>query len=211
MPLKLSAFLVVRDRSYRFAGESCVGRSITWCPITTMIARIRGGGKNANGASNGRMLAASTQLPPATRPATTPSPLPIHTTSAPRSAMGASQIARLSRSRPVRLCSSRTRRLNSCPGDSSRCLARAPAGEGYCARPVELDCHFESDLRIVHLLRHPHPSSHPSSTANASHASGAAEAPPPDAIPRRRQSRPNSKRASASGSSASRMRRLKNG
>jgi hypothetical protein len=157
MPLKLSAFLVVRDRSYRFAGESCVGRSITWCPITTMIARIRGGGKNANGASNGRMLAASTQLPPATRPATTPSPLPIHTTSAPRSAMGASSIARLSRSRPsssVLIQNSALGPLNSCPGDSSRCLARAPAGEGYCARPVELDCHFESDLRIVHLLRH---------------------------------------------------------
>jgi hypothetical protein len=210
MPLKLSAFLVVRDRSYRFAGESCVGRSITWCPITTMIARIRGGGKNANGASNGRMLAASTQLPPATRPATTPSPLPIHTTSAPRSAMGASSIARLSRSRPVRLCSSRTRRLDPCPGDSSRCLARAPAGEATApdqwswiatSNPICESCTYFVT----------HPISHPSSSANASHAPGAPEAPPPDAIPRRRQSRPNSKRASASGSSASRMRRLKNG
>ena len=35
-------------------------------------------------------------------------------------------------------------------------MHRRMLGNGYCARPVEMDCHFESICEILHLLRHHH-------------------------------------------------------
>ncbi len=31
---------------------------------------------------------------------------------------------------------------------------RRMLGNGYCARPVEMDCHFRVHLRVLHVLRH---------------------------------------------------------
>ena len=46
-------------------------------------------------------------------------------------------------------------------------MHRRMLGNGYCARPVEMDCHFESICEVVHLLRHHHRvPAHPAS-ANA--------------------------------------------
>ena len=35
-------------------------------------------------------------------------------------------------------------------------MHRRMLGNGYCARPVEMDCHFESICESLHLLRHHH-------------------------------------------------------